>query len=285
MVPKLDFPLTLAPTGMVPTKQQNPALPVSPAEIAETVRRCAEIGITAVHLHARNEQEEPAWEKKYYSEIIYQVRSKAPGVLINVSTSGRNWSELEKRADVLSLDGDLKPDIASLTTSSLNFLRGASINEPDTVRALAQIMQDRGITPELELFDLGMVNAANILAKQGVLKAPFLANIFLGSAFSAQANPLQLSAMLSALPHGTIWSGAGIGAFNLPSYALALASGGGVRVGLEDGLTLSTQGEKVLTSNEDLVERVTELAGSLDMYPMTGSQLSAKLSKSGAKKD
>ena len=277
MVQQLEFPLVLAPTGMIPTKKQNPSLPVSAIEIGKTVQRCAEMGITTVHIHARDESGEPTWEKRYYAAIVSEVRSRVPSVLINVSTSGRNWSELEKRADVLSLDGDLKPDIASLTPSSLNFLKAASVNEPEVVRTLAKIMFDRGIIPELELFDLGMVNAARILVKDGLISSPILANIFLGSAFSAQAHPLHLGTMIAGLPEGSIWSGAGIGDYNLASYALALGSGGGVRVGLEDGTTVSQSGSREPTSNEALVERVLEIARALDKKPMSGAALKKKL--------
>lgn len=274
---QLEFPLTLAPTGMVPTKDQNPALPVTPKEIAQTVKRCSEKGITTVHIHARDESGAPTWEKKYFEDIIMRVRSEAPSVLINVTTSGRNWSDLEKRADVLSLDEDTKPDIASLTPSSLNFLSGASVNAPETVRALSKIMLDRGIIPELEIFDVGMINAAKVLVRENLLTTPLLANLFLGNVFSAQATPGHLSQMIADLPEGTIWSGAGIGAFNLDAYALALASGGGVRAGLEDGLTLRRSGVREQASNEELVERVIGIASSLDRRPMSGQKLKSEL--------
>ena len=127
-------PIVLAPTGMVPTRAMTPHVPLTPAEIAADVRAAAEVGISSVHLHARDEDGEPAWERRIYAEIIDRVRSECPDVVINVSTSGRTWSEVEKRADVLALDGDLKPDMASLTLSSLNFMSGASVNAPDTVR-------------------------------------------------------------------------------------------------------------------------------------------------------
>jgi uncharacterized protein (DUF849 family) len=186
---------------------------------------------------------------------------------------------LEKRADVLSLDGDVKPDIASLTLSSVNFLRGASVNEPAIIRELAKIMLERGITPELELFDLGMVNACKVLVGEGLLQTPILANVFLGNVYSAQASALHLAAMTSGLPDNSIWSGAGIGNFNLQSYALALASGGGVRVGLEDGIHLRKMGERSLTSNEELHTRVVEMASLLDRTPMNGSQLKELLAR------
>ena len=124
-------PIVLAPTGMVPRKAMTPHVPVTAHEIAQDVASAAAIGISSVHLHARDAQGDPAWERNIYAEIIGSVRDLTPDIVINVSTSGRSWSELEKRADVLALDGDLKPDMASLTLSSLNFLSGPSVNAPD----------------------------------------------------------------------------------------------------------------------------------------------------------
>jgi len=166
-------PIVLAPTGMVPTKAMTPHVPVTPHEIAQDVASAAAIGISSVHLHARDAQGDPAWERNIYAEIIGRVRDLTPDIVINVSTSGRSWSELEKRADVLALDGDLKPDMASLTLSSLNFLSGPSVNAPDVIRGLARVMLDRGIVPELEIFDLGMLNFATVLRKEGLLAILF----------------------------------------------------------------------------------------------------------------
>ena len=174
-------PIVLAPTGMVPTRAMTPHVPLTPAEIAADVAAAAAIGITSVHLHARDDNGDPTWERQVYQRIVAAVRETAPDVVTNVSTSGRTWSELERRADCLALDGDLKPDLASLTLSSLNFLTGASLNSPDTIHALARIMLDRGIVPELELFDFGMVNYVHVLQRKGLLPGPVVANLFFGN--------------------------------------------------------------------------------------------------------
>jgi uncharacterized protein (DUF849 family) len=144
-------------------------VPITPVEIAKDVALCSQVGITSVHIHARDENGQPDWKVDVYRRIVSEIKMRTPDVLINVSTSGRNWSEIEKRADCLSLEGDLKPDLASLTTSSLNFLSGPSINSHETVSRLAEIMLERGIKPELEIFDLGMVNVAHVLKKNGLL--------------------------------------------------------------------------------------------------------------------
>lgn len=180
-------PIVLAPTGMVPTRAMTPHVPLTPEEIARDVAAAAAVGITSVHLHARDADGVPTWEREVYARIVGAVREAAPDVVVNVSTSGRTWSELEKRADALTLDADLKPDLASLTLSSLNFLSGASVNAPETVRGLARIMLERGIVPELEIFDLGMVNVVHLLRKEGLLPGPVVANLFFGNVAGMQA--------------------------------------------------------------------------------------------------
>jgi uncharacterized protein (DUF849 family) len=186
------------------------------------------------------------------------VRSAVPNVVINVSTSGRTWSELERRADVLALDGDLKPDMASLTLSSLNFLGGASVNAPDVIRGLARIMRDRGITPELEIFDLGMLNFARVLRKEGLLVGPVAANLFFGNIAGLQPTLAEFGLAVERVPDETTWSGAGLGSYQLTAQALAINAGGGVRVGLEDGIHLDRERTQ-LARNADLVARVHDL--------------------------
>src|SRR4051794_3448812 len=172
---------------MVPTRAMTPHVPMTPTEIARDVAAAAAVGITSVHLHARDDDGAPTWDREVYARIVGAVRAAAPDVVVNVSTSGRSWSELERRADVLALDGDLKPDLASLTLSSLNFVGQASVNDPETIRGLARIMRERGIVPELEIFDLGMVNMAHVLRKEGLLPEPLVANLFFGNVAGMQA--------------------------------------------------------------------------------------------------
>lgn len=269
-------PIVLAPTGMVPTRGMTPHVPLTPDEIARDVAAAAAIGITSVHLHARDADGEPAWDREIYARIVGAVREVAPEVVINVSTSGRTWSELEKRADVLALDGDLKPDLASLTLSSLNFMSGASVNAPEIVRGLAGIMRDRGIVPELEIFDLGMVNVAHVLRKEGLLPGPVVANLFFGNVAGMQAGLQEVGLAVERLPEGTLWSGAGLGDFQLTAQSMAVAAGGGVRVGLEDGIWFD-RGRTRLASNPMLVERVHELLAVHDRAAMRPDELRARL--------
>ena len=262
------FTLVLAPTGMVSTKSISPHVPITPEEIISDVKACYGVGITSVHLHARAKSGDPAWQKEIYAEIISGIREFAPDLAINVSTSGRNWTDLEKRADVLALLGDLKPDLASLTTSSLNFIDKESVNSPDLIQKLAKIMLDRGIVPELEIFDLGMVNAISVLKKKELLPKTLVANLFFGNIYGAQITPIEIAAMIGGLPEGTIWSGAGIGSFQASAQAISLAFGGGVRTGIEDSIYFDFSRKK-LARNVELVERVHEMAESLgrEMMP------------------
>ena len=269
-------PIVLAPTGMVPTRAMTPHVPLTPAEIAADVAAAAAIGITSVHLHARGEDGDPTWEREVYQRIVGAVRVAAPDVVINVSTSGRTWSEVERRADCLSLDDDLKPDLASLTLSSLNFLTGASVNSPDTIHALARIMLDRGIVPELELFDLGMVNYVHVLQRKGLLPGPVVANLFFGNVAGMQATLSEMGLAIERLPPGTIWSGAGLGDFGLPVQSHSVASGGGVRVGLEDGIWFD-RGRTRLATNPMLVERVHDLLALHGRVMMTPAELRSRL--------
>ena len=261
-------PIVLAPTGMVPTRALTPHVPLTPTEIAADVARCAAIGVSAVHLHARAESGEPAWERNIYAEIIERVRENNPEIVINVSTSGRNWTELEKRADVLALDGDSKPDMASLTLSSLNFLSGPSINAPDVIRGLATIMRDRGIVPELEIFDLGMLNFASVLRKEGLLVGPVAANLFFGNIAGMQPTLTEFGVAVDRVPDEATWLGAGIGDFQPIAQSLAIASGGGVRVGLEDGIFFD-RAKTQLATNAALVERVHAMLALAGRTPAT----------------
>ena len=269
-------PIVLAPTGMVPTRAMTPHVPLTPEEIARDVAAAAKLGITSVHLHARDADGVPTWDRETYARIVGAVREQAPEVVINVSTSGRTWSELEKRADVLALDEDLKPDLASLTLSSLNFINGPSVNAPEIVRGLAAIMRDRGIVPELEIFDLGMLNVAHVLRREGLLPGPVVANLFFGNVAGMQATLSEVGLAVERLPDGAMWSGAGLGDYQLTAQALAVAAGGGVRVGLEDGIFFD-RARTTLATNPMLVERVHELMRLHQRVAMRPEELRARL--------
>ncbi|NJN64555.1 MAG: 3-keto-5-aminohexanoate cleavage protein [Acidobacteria bacterium] len=273
----LDLIVNYTPTGMIPTKSMTPHVPVRVREIVEDVHQAVELGITMVHLHARDERHEtPTHQAEIYGRIIEGIRAFAPELVICVSLSGRNVTEFEKRAEPLELDLAQKPDMGSLTLSSLNFARSASINAPETVQALAARMLERGIVPELEIFDLGMVQIAHYLVRKGLLVPPHYANILLGNIAGAQADPLHAGLIVRDLPADTLWSLAGIGDAQLPMNALAIAMGGGVRIGLEDNIWHDPWRTRLAT-NHSLVQRVHALAAIHQRAVMPPSELRQRL--------
>lgn len=243
-------------TGMVPTKELNPNTPITPQEIVECALKCAELGASMVHLHARDKDGKPTWKKEVYAEIIQGIRKVNKDLILIVSTSGRHWSEFEKRSACLELEGEAKPDMASLTLGSMNFINQESVNSPDMIEKLALKMQEKNIKPEIEIFEPGMLHKANYLIKKGVIHdaAPYF-NILLGSLGTAPLDSSSFAAMIHLLPQNAVWGVAGIGAFQLDANIAGLSFGGGVRVGLEDNIYFDRD-KKRLASNEELVERI-----------------------------
>ena len=261
------FPLTPYPpliinaalTGMVGTRARVPHLPVTAEQIADDAEACAQAGATVLHLHARDDDERPVWRREAYAELIVEVRRRCPGVVVCATTSGRETPAVDQRADVLLLDGEARPDMASLTLGSLNFRSGPSVTSIATAEDLAARMLERGIRPELELFDLGMAHLAQRLLDRGLLAPPLSANLLLGFPNGAPADARSLVALVGALPRGTTWAAAGLGAFQQPANALAVAMGGHVRTGLEDNPHLDHVTAEP-ARNLELVERAAQLA-------------------------
>jgi 3-keto-5-aminohexanoate cleavage enzyme len=251
--------INAAITGMVPTKDDNPDLPCSPEEIIADVRRCRNAGASIVHIHARDELGRPTYRKEIYYEIINGIRMECPDILICGSASGRVYREFWQRSAVLEPGPDCKPDLASLTLGSMNFPNHASVNEPEMIKMLANAMSERGIVPEWEVFELGMIDYAQYLIRKGILVRPYYCNIFLGSLGTLSATPYNLAAMIRALPSGTIWSAAGIGRFQFYVSTMAVTMGGHVRVGLEDNLYYDAD-KKKLATNAGLIDRIVEVA-------------------------
>ncbi|MDF2659986.1 MAG: kce [Paenibacillus sp.] len=251
--------INFAPTGMIPTKEMTPHVPIEPQEIVADVAECVRLGVSMVHLHARDPGGSPTFRKETFAEIISGIRGKHPELIIVVSTSGRNVSEFEKRSDVLNLQGDLKPDMASLTLSSLNFSRSASVNSPETIIALASKMKQNGIKPELEIFDLGMVNYAKYLIRKGLLEPPYYFNILLGNVATAQATLMHAGLIISELPPDSYYALTGIGNDQKRMNALGVIEADGVRVGLEDNIW-SNRERQELATNVSLVRQVAGLA-------------------------
>lgn len=264
--------VNLAPTGMVPTRQLSAKVPLQPKEIVRDVVNAANLGITMVHLHARDEQDKPSHLKEIYAQIIGGIREQHPDLIIGVSCSGREVGGFEERSDVLNLCNDLQPDMASLTLSSMNFAKQASINTPDMVRRLLDRMLEKNILPEFEIFDLGMVNYASYLVDSAQMTGRFYANIMLGNIAGAQANFASIAAITSNLSNRFIWGLGGMGTSQIAVSAIAAVTAPAVRVGLEDNLWMDRLREHP-ASNQKMVERIHNLASQVDRLIMKPNDL------------
>jgi 3-keto-5-aminohexanoate cleavage enzyme len=270
--------INFAPTGMIPTRAMTPHVPLSISEIIEDVHAAVEIGITMVHLHARDAtaDHEPAYQAEVYAEIIAGIRKFAADLVVGVSLSGRTYHRFHERSEVLQLDGDLKPDMGSLTLSSVNFNRDVSVSSPEMIKRLAVEMKKRGILPELEAFDSGMVNYAKYMERKGLLKPPHYFNLLLGNIACAQADLLHAGLMVRDLPPDSYWSMAGIGDYQLSISGMAIAAGGGVRIGLEDNIWYDRR-RRQLAKNIDLLRRVHRIIAANDRDAMTSSEFRKRL--------
>lgn len=255
-----ELMVNFCPTGMIPTKAMTPHVPITPDEVIEDACQALELGVAIVHLHAREADGSPTYRGEIYERMILGIRRHFSDAIICVSCSGRNFPEFEQRSEVLELTGAARPDLASLTLTSLDFPTGTSQNAPDMVLALVEKMVARGIKPELECFDFGMINAANMLIAKGQLgEPPYYFNLLLGSRYSVPATARHLSQMIEDLPPDSVWSAAGIGLFQLPMNVLAIAMGGHCRTGLEDNIYHGfNRGE--LATNEALVARLAHIS-------------------------
>lgn len=264
------FIINFTPNGMIPTKDMNPNVPIHLDEIITEVLEARKFGISIVHLHARDKEGKPTWKKEIYKQIIDGIRSEDgygnDSLIICVSTSGRNWSDFERRSECIDLTGRSKPDMASLTLSSLNFSSSASVNSPQMIQDLATKMLTKGIKPELEAFDAGMVNYSKYLQKKGLIEAPFYFNIILGNIFNAQPNLVEIGNILQQLPENSIWSFGGIGNSQLKMNTTAILNGGGIRIGLEDNIHFDSS-RKNLATNFTLINRINEIAKKLESSP------------------
>jgi 3-oxoadipate:acetyl-CoA acetyltransferase len=226
--------VNVALTGAVPGKADNGRLPMGPEEIAADAVACADAGASVVHIHVRDESGTPAHRRDLYERAIGPIRERAPELAVCVTTSSRVDPNPAARMIGLELEGELRPDMASLTLGSFNFPNTVSANPPAAIVALLERMGELGIRPEFEVFELGMVNTLHVLAERGLVPEPPVVNILLGSLGSAPAFVGDLARIVERLPPGSEWAAAGIGVFQRPMAIAAAIMDGNVRTGLED---------------------------------------------------
>ena len=256
--------ITVAITGAVPRKKDNPAVPVTPAEQIESTHAAFEAGATLVHIHVRDPDEAPSSDPERYAQVQEGVRRHCPGMIVQFSTGGRG-REQSRRGAMLYL----KPDMASLATGSVNFPTGIYENPPDFVEDLAKAMQQYGVKPEIEVFDVAMLYSAANLVKKGLVGERPHVQFVLGvpNALPVRRSLFDfLRAELADVLPGATWVAAGIGRHQFDVNAWCLEAGGHCRTGLEDNLRLAPDR---LATNADLVRRIVDACNRYDRRPAT----------------
>jgi 3-keto-5-aminohexanoate cleavage enzyme len=251
--------ITLAPTGMIPVKSQTPYVPITPEEIANDTYEAYKLGASVVHVHARDQNGKPTYEKAVFEKIFEEIKRRCPDIIICATTSGRVHPQVEHRAEVL----DLYPEMATLTLGSLNFPQHSSVNPMETIKKLARLMIERNILPELEIFEPGFINTAKYLVRKNYLKKPLHFCFLLGSLGSIPAGIDDLSYLVHTLPSESNWSATGIGRFQTQINAAAIIMGGHARVGIEDSIYFHYPTQELAT-NSKLVERIVKIAKTLN---------------------
>lgn len=248
--------ITVAPTGSLPMKSKTPHVPITPKEIVECALRCEAAGAAVVHVHVRDpETQAPSPRYDLFQEVVEGLRGRSR-LILQISTGGRAGMSYEERSQRLALC----PEMASLTTGSVNFPDAVYINSPSLIEKLAADMLRYRIKPEMEIFDTSMIANALDLAARGLARPPLHFNFVMGLKGAIPATAENLMHLKSSLPADATWTVAGIGPAQLPMNVLGIVLGGHVRVGLEDNIYYR---KGILASNEQLVERVVRIAREL----------------------
>ena len=246
--------ITVAITGAVPKKADNPAVPVTPAEQIESTHEAFEAGASLVHIHVRNPDQSSGSSPELFAKVQEGVRKHCPGMIVQFSTGGRGRDQSLRGAML-----HLRPDMASLATGSVNFPVQVYENPPDFVEGLAKTMLEYDIKPEVEVFDLAMLyNAAN-LVKKGLLKDPPHVQFVMGvpNAMPARRSIFDFlrSEIKEVLPNAT-WVAAGVGRAQWEVNQWCLETGGHCRTGLEDNLKIAP--DRLAASNAELVKKIAD---------------------------
>jgi uncharacterized protein (DUF849 family) len=257
--------ITVAITGSLPKKEDNPAVPITVDEQIESTQEAFEAGATLAHLHVRNDDQTPSSDPEKFARLLEGLRRHCPGMILQVSTGGRSGAGRE-RGGMLHQ----KPDMASLATGSCNFPTRVYENAPDLIEWLASEMLVHNVKPEIEAFDLSMIFKAVELERQGKIKGPLHVQFVMGvkNAMPVDREVLEFYvATLARLAPDATWTGAGIGKDQLTLNRWSLELGGHVRTGLEDNVRLDRT--VLASSNAQLVQRVASLCAEYGRRPAT----------------
>ncbi len=263
--------ISAALTGVLANRNQCPAIPYTPQEIAEEARRAWEEGAAIAHIHAREDDGSPSFRAERYQEIVAEVKARCP-ILINLSTGAVGLSKEERIAHIPAC----RPDIAALNMGSMNYAIYSSRrkrfiydfvfqNPFEEISYFVKTMAEAGVRPELECFDSGHIHNVRPLLDQGLLKPPLQFSFIMGVLGGIPATVRDLVHQAGSVPEGSVWQVVGISLAQWPLVAAALAMGGHVRVGLEDNFYLAP-GE-MARSNGDLVAKAARMARDVGREP------------------
>ncbi|TMF10923.1 MAG: 3-keto-5-aminohexanoate cleavage protein [Chloroflexi bacterium] len=259
--------ITAALTGVLATREQCPAIPYTPVEIAEEAKRAAEAGASIVHIHARNPEGGPEWRVETFAEILSEVRARSD-VIVNFSTGAIGIPPEQRIAHIR----DLRPEIGALNMGSMNYAIYSAkkkafyhdhvfANPFKDIQFFLEAMNSAGVRPELECFDTGHIANTAPLIDMGVLKPPYQFSLIMGVLGGIPGTTRHLTNQVDTLPPESHWQVIGIGLNQWALVAAAITMGGNARVGLEDNLYVEEG--KMAMSNGDLVQKAARLAHDL----------------------
>jgi 3-keto-5-aminohexanoate cleavage enzyme len=260
--------ITVAITGSVPRKENNPAVPITIAEQVESTQAAFEAGATIAHVHVRKDDQTPTSDPERFGQLQVGLRKHCPGMIVQFSTGGRSGKG-DERGGMLPL----RPDMASLATGSCNFPNIIYENPPTLIRELAGAMRQYGVKPEIEVFDLSMLYQAVNLVDEGFIDAPLHVQFVFGirNCMPAlrQVLEFEVAELKRLMPEAT-WTAAGIGRHQLEVNHWSLELGGHCRTGLEDNVRWDR--DRVAASNAELVGRVADLCADYGRRPATPAE-------------
>ena len=258
--------IAVAITGSVPRKKDNPALPVTPAEQIESTHEAFEAGASLVHIHVRNPDESSSSDPKLFAQVQEGINKHCPGMIVQFSTGGRGRDQAARGSSLY-----LKPEMASLSTGSVNFPTIVYENAPALVWDLASKMKENDIRPEIEIFDLSHIHAAKRLIDEGLMNSRPHVQFVMGVKNAMPADEHLLDILLAELKRvipAATWTAAGIGRFQSEVMRWVLARGAdGVRTGLEDNIRITT--DRLASGNAELVKSAAHLCARYDARPAT----------------
>ena len=286
-----DVIVTCAVTGAGDTRDKNPNVPVTPQEIADSAVAAAKAGAAIAHVHVRDpDTTKGSRDVDLFRKTVDLIRDSDTDIVINLTSGmGGDWvpSETDPAlpgpgTDMIGPEDRLahvvacKPEICSLDCGTMNFGNGNEIyiSTPSYLRNMASIVQQIGVKPELEVFELGHIRFAKQMIAEGIIDAPPIFQICLGIPWGADQSVDNMKVMKDELPTDASWASFGISRMQMPMAAAAVAMGGNVRVGLEDNIYLD---RGVPARNEQLVERIVGIIERMGGHALTPAEARAKL--------